>query len=294
MAKRQIALIGASGTVGLELGARLAQRGDLTVLQVDPRENCPELGDSEVAVLCLPEAASRAFVEQAPKGLRILDASSAHRTAPGWTYGLPELDGDQPQRIRDSSRVANPGCYATGAVLLLRPFTDELNERASVQVAITAVGGVSSGGRKMIAEAERAPFGYRLYGLDQQHRHIPEITAHTRLREDPIFMPAVASHFRGTLVQIPFAQSSLGLSAGQAYERLHAAYQCHPHIRVAAPGAETRFLAADALARRDEVAIQVTSDPTGARFVLTAQFCNLGKGAAGAAEKNLELMLNLG
>lgn len=293
---KTVALVGASGTVGLELSKRLVERGDLVVKQLDGRSSArslgPQLVDVDVAVLCLPDSAASAFVAAAPPDLRILDASAAHRTETGWTYGLPELGGGQAQAIRVSSRVANPGCYATGAILLLRPLTLGRQDAGSLQVAITAVGGYSTGGRNMLSSMQEDPFGYRLYGLDQAHRHIREIRRHACLQEEPIFMPAVAGHVRGTMVQIPFTREHLGLTYEQVLHRLQAAYQGKPRVQVSSepPG---RFLDGAALAGRDDVAIHVLTDASQSRFVLTAQYDNLGKGAAGAAEQNLELMLGL-
>lgn len=294
---KTIVIVGASGTVGLDLVQRLQNRETLVVKQLDARAAAVEreavLAGADMAVLCLPEKAALDFVANASPDLRILDASSAHRTADGWTYGLPELGGDQAQRIRSAKRVANPGCYATGAILLLRPLRAAVPADWPLQVAITGVGGFTSGGRKMIADASAKGMGYRLYGLDQDHRHIPEIQHFSGLSSAPIFMPSIAGHERGTLVQIPFSSEHLGLTYEQVLSLLQEAYKATPHVRVVPDTDGVRYLDAAALAGTDDVVIQVHTDASRTRFVLTAQFDNLGKGATGAAEQNIVLMLDL-
>lgn len=293
--KPLVAVVGASGTVGLELMQRLEARHDLVVYSLGGRAPRSELYTkaqrADVVVLCLPEAAAAEFVAHAPASMRILDASPAHRTAEGWVYGLPELNATQSAQIRQATRVANPGCYATGAILLMRPLMACMVQ-PSLQVAITAVGGVSAGGQRMLNEAQDSPFGYRLFGLDQAHRHIPEIQQYSGLQSTPIFMPAVAAHQRGTVVQIPFSASQLGLSYTDVCNSLRAAYRDTPGVKFV-ERTEPRFIDASELAGQDGVVIQVFADETEERFVLVAQFDNLGRGAAGAAETNLTLMLGL-
>ena len=301
-AKPIVVLVGSSGTVGLDLAQRLEKMTEVTVVGLS-RSNSQEertsiLQSADIAVLCLPEHAAVEFVEEArayPK-LRILDASPAHRTNSSWVYGLPEIDPYQPSRIRDAMRVANPGCYATGAILLLRPLLNALAERGIFEqpdISITAIGGVTSGGKKMIAQAETEPFGYRLFGLNQQHRHIPEIQTFAGLVEEPTFMPAVVAHQRGTMVQIPLTTRALGLSFDESSAALHAAYAQTPNVQVFASADGVRFLDGAELAGQDSVRIDLLTDTDKRRMVLVARFDNLGKGAAGAAEQNLRLMLGL-
>lgn len=299
VAKKPVVLVvGSTGAVGLKLSALLNERFDVVVRELEGRAS-PEvrrilMEDADLAVLCLPEAVSMNFEQEAPAGLRILDTSSSHRLTDGWVYGLAELDGgDQANRIRGAPRVANPGCYASGAILLLRPILAGRAADLPLQVAITAVGGVSTGGRAMLTAATAEPIGYRLYGLDQAHRHIPEIQRYAGLPCEPIFMPAVAGHQRGTLVQIPFSREHLKLSFEQVVERLQLAYQDTPGVRVQAVEPGRRFLDAADLAGSNDVVIQVLTDVSRSRYVLTALFDNLGKGAAGAAVQNIELMLGL-
>jgi N-acetyl-gamma-glutamyl-phosphate reductase len=296
VAKPLVAVDGASGTVGLTLMARLAGRQDIEVVPLGSKTPADErqavLKRASVAVLCLPEAAARAAVAAAPKGLRILDASPAHRCTEGWVYGLPELSKDQPKAIRNADRVANPGCYATGAILLLRPFAEEL-ARSNYPVSITAVGGYTSGGKKMIDAFEADPFGYRLYGLDLAHRHVPEIVKFARMQSAPIFMPAVAGHARGTLVQVPLQLGNLGLSVSDVENRLRESYN-GGDVRVVARTVERHLEAQfNGPTPEDGLVVTVMQSADAASVVLTAAFDNLGKGAAGAASRNLTLMLEL-
>lgn len=293
MANQTVVIVGASGTVGLELRARLAQLEGITVVEVGSMDSAEYRAEvleaADLGVLCLPEFASQEFMRTAPETWRILDASPAHRTAPDWQYGLAELG--VAHLIRDSPRVTNPGCYATGAILLLMPLIAALPSDKDLQVTIAGIGGVSSGGRNMIAAASADPFGYRLYGLDQGHRHIPEIQRYAGLSSEPIFMPAVAGHARGTIVQIPFTKAHLGLEYEEVVQLLQSAYAGSSRVKVLHAESTQRYLAPELMAGSDELHIRVLTDATRSRFVLTAQFDNLGIGAAGAAAYNVQLML---
>lgn len=303
MNKPVVVIVGSSGTVGLDLARRLsAMSADIEVVGLSREDTAEErqgiLERANLAVLCLPEAAAIAFVQeaQAYPSLRILDASPAHRTHSEWVYGLPELDSNQPQRIAQAKYVANPGCYATGAILLLRPLMQALADvgiEDQPDVSITAVGGVSSGGKGMLARAQENPFGYHLYGLTQKHRHIPEITRFAKLDEEPIFMPSVVAHERGTMVQIGFTCRQLGISVADVGAVLQRAYKDSPSVAVHVGDEGARHLDGAEMACSDDVRIDVLTDAAKRRVVLVARFDNLGKGAAGAAEQNLRLMLGL-
>ena len=301
-AKQTVVIVGSSGTVGIDLAQRLEKMADyITVVGLSrdhsPQERQEILNSATIAVLCLPEAAAVEFVQEAKAypHLRILDASPAHRTHNDWVYGLPELDALQESRIRSAPRVANPGCYATGAILLLRPLMQAMQQLAIEQpdITITAIGGVTSGGRKMIEQAQAEPFGYRLFGLAQKHRHIPEIQMFSGLVQEPILMPAVVAHQRGTMVQIPLTTKALGLSFDEVSAALHAAYAQSPNVQVCASADGVRFLDGAELAGQDGVRIDLLTDQDKRRLVLVVRFDNLGKGAAGAAEQNVRLMLGL-
>ena len=302
MKQPTVVIVGSSGTVGLDLAQRLHAIDGLTVLGLSRDTTSIHrqeiLGRADLAVLCLPEAAAIEFTKEAEQypGLRLLDASPAHRTHPDWVYGLPELDANHASTIAASARVANPGCYATGAVLLLRPLMKALALRGiedQPDISITAIGGVTSGGKKMIAQAENEPFGYRLFGLNQTHRHIPEIKAFANLNEDPIFMPAVVAHQRGTMVQIPLTTRQLGLNVDEVVAALQDAYADTPSVQVHVGEGDVRFLDGAALALQDGARVDVLTDGAKRRLVLVVRFDNLGKGAAGAAEQNVRLMLGL-
>lgn len=302
MNKPTVVIVGSSGTVGLDLAQRLHAIDSITVQTLSRDTSAQErqeiLRHADLAVLCLPEAAAIEFTKEAEQypHLRMLDASPAHRTNPDWVYGLPELDDNHAGAIARAAKVANPGCYATGAVLLLRPLMQALAKRGIAEqpdIAITAIGGVTSGGKKMIAQASQEPFGYRLFGLNQTHRHIPEIKQFANLSEEPIFMPAVVAHQRGTMVQIALTTRQLGLSVDEVVTALKDAYASTSSVQVHAGEGDVRFLDGADLALQDGARVDVLADGAKRRLVLVVRFDNLGKGAAGAAEQNVRLMLGL-
>jgi N-acetyl-gamma-glutamyl-phosphate reductase len=197
--------------------------------------------------------------------------------------------------IRDALRVANPGCYATGGVLALRPIADRLKD---YPVSVFGVGGVTSGGNRLVQAHEEDPLGFRLYGLDLEHRHTAEIAHYAQLEALPMFMPGVAAYAQGTLVQIPLSLGHLGLSGPELWARYEEAYEgtgleLVPGHGLTA-GEAARALDASALAGTDRVELRLDVAADGGRAVVTVRFDNLGKGAAGAALANLLLMLGLG
>jgi N-acetyl-gamma-glutamyl-phosphate reductase len=292
---------GEAGTTGLGIRERLKQLG-VPVLSIDPARRKDEaarqalMAQADVVVLCLPDEAARhavalaaALGDQAP---RILDASSAHRVAPGWVYGFAELEPGQASAIAAARLVSNPGCYATGAIALLRPLTDAGLIPHDTKLTINAVSGYSGGGRQMI-EAHEASGGpaFELYALGLDHKHIPETMQHGGLTARPIFVPS-AGHFpQGMLVSIPVHLEALPgrPTAADLVAALRAHYAGHPAIRVSEAG-ETR-LVADALAGTDDLELHVFADAAHGQAVLVARLDNLGKGASGAAVQNLLLML---
>ncbi len=210
----RIFIDGDSGTTGLEIRERLAGRKAIEIVSIPPeRRKDPQakrelLAGVDLAILCLPDDAARevaslcdALGEKAP---RLLDASTAHRVAPGWVYGFAELSADQPQRIAAAQRVANPGCYATGAIALLAPLVAAGLVARDAPLTINAVSGYSGGGKKMIEayEAGSAP-PFELYALGLEHKHLPEIAAHAGLARAPLFIPSVGNFRQGMLVSIP-------------------------------------------------------------------------------------------
>jgi N-acetyl-gamma-glutamyl-phosphate reductase len=300
----KIFIDGDAGTTGLEIRDKLA--GDKTVelvsiapeLRKDAAAKRDILASVDVAILCLPDAAAMETValadelgEAAP---RILDASTAHRVAPGWAYGFPELAPGQAAAVRDARRVANPGCYATGAIALLRPLVDAGLIEPQETLTINAVSGYSGGGKQMIEAYEKgeAP-AFELYGLSLEHKHLPEIVAYARLASPPLFAPSVGNFRQGMLVSIPLALESL--AARPRAVDLEAALARHyagaTHVRVM-PAPKSGRLDPLALNGTNDLEIFVLAHEERRHALLVARLDNLGKGASGAAVQNLSLMLS--
>ena len=299
----KIFIDGDSGTTGLEIRARLAGREDLELVAIahelrkDAAAKRDILASVDVAILCLPDDAARETVAlcdalgaDAP---RLLDASTAHRTAPGWVYGFPELCPGQAEKIARAERVANVGCYASGAIALLRPLIDAGLVPADIPLTINAVSGYSGGGKQMIEDYDDGkPPAFELYALGLEHKHIPEIVAYARLEARPLFVPSVGNFRQGMLVSIPFTLDALPRKPKAA--DLHEAYARHydgaAHVRVCEAPASGR-LDALALNGTDDMEIFVAANEARRHAVLIARLDNLGKGASGAAVQNLDLML---
>ncbi len=257
------------------------------------------LANVDLTILCLPDAAAKESVALAEtlgvRAPRILDASTAHRVAEGWTYGFAELSTGQGDAIRAAKNVANPGCYATGAIAMLRPLVDAGLIDADQFLAINAVSGYSGGGKQMIADYEKgmaAPF--ELYGLGLEHKHLPEIIAYARLRTRPLFVPSVGNFAQGMLVSLPLALDELPgkPESGDLEAALAAHYAGCAHIRVVAPEADGK-LSPEALNGTNDLEIRVFANQARRQAVIVARLDNLGKGASGAAVQNMDLMLGL-
>lgn len=299
---------GDQGTTGLQVRQWLAGRTDLQLLQLPPehRKSASHrkeaLNDCDVAMLCLPDDAAREAVALVRRpGVRVIDASSAHRTAPGWVYGLPELQAGQAERIANAARVSNPGCYSTGALALLRPLIDEGLLPADYPVVIHAVSGYSGRGRSGIEEHEgdgaatAAPF--QIYGLGLNHKHVPEIQQHAGLAHAPVFVPAYG-HYRQGIV-LTMALHLRLLPAGVSAARLHAAFlaryagQACMDLQPLSDDVHALRLDPRALNGSNRLRLFVFEQARTGQVLLAAVFDNLGKGAAGAAVQNLDLMLGL-
>ena len=299
---------GDQGTTGLQVRQWLAGRTDLRLLQLPPEHRksathrAEALNDCDVALLCLPDDAAREAVALVRRpGVRVIDASSAHRTAPGWVYGLPELAPAQAERIAPAARVSNPGCYPTGALALLRPLVDAGLVPPDYQLVIHAVSGYSGRGRAGLEDHEGADAAsaspFQVYGLGLQHKHVPEIRQHAGLAHAPVFVPAYGHYRQGIVLTI--ALHLRLLPAGVTPARLHAALQARyagqAFIEVQAPAedADAQRLDPRALNGSNRLRLAVFAQERTGQVLLAAVFDNLGKGAAGAAVQNLDLMLGL-
>ncbi len=297
---------GDQGTTGLQILQRLHGRDDITLRTLPPAQRKDEaarrsaLNDCDIAILCLPDAAAREAVSWIENPVvRVIDASSAHRTTPGWTYGLPELDAGQPARIAHATRVSNPGCYPTGAVALLRPLVVASLVPADYPFAIHAVSGYSGMGRAGVeayeADGASALPALQVYGLDLRHKHVPEIAHHAGLASRPIFVPAYGAFRQGIALTIALhlRLCAPGATAAALHAALAAHYAGQRHVRVmpldATPGGPR--LDAQALNGTNDLQLTVAANDETGQVVLAAVFDNLGKGASGAAVQNLDLML---
>jgi N-acetyl-gamma-glutamyl-phosphate reductase len=287
---------GAAGTTGLEIRERLAGRAEFTLIELDDARRkdhaarAEALNDADVAILCLPDDAAREAVALVAGGrTRIIDASTAHRVADGWTYGFPELEPDQAERIAAARYVANPGCYPTGFLALVRPLIRARLLPAEALLSVNATSGYSGGGKAMIAEFEGGPApAFRPYALSLAHKHVPEMTRHAGLTTGPIFQPAVANTHRGMVVEIPLHATQLTGDVGAIADMLAEAYAGSAIVRVARDEVATVAIEDDA--GTDRMTLRVFANPAVGQIRLIATLDNLGKGAAGAAVQNLNLM----
>jgi len=297
---------GEAGTTGLGIRQRLetmpgiALRSLPAALRKDRSARQDMMANCDLVVLCLPDDAAReavglaaALCSEAPK---LLDASTAHRVDPEWTYGFPEMAPEQPERIAGSRKVSNPGCYPTGAIGLLRPLVEAGHIPPDYPITISAVSGYSGGGRSMIEAHDRdgGP-AFELYALGLEHKHVPETELYSGLTRRPIFVPSVGHFRQGMLVSVPLYLDDLpGRPNGaDLREALCAFYEGSEHVKVMARNGQDK-LEPEALNGTNRLELYVAENEARRQAVLVARLDNLGKGASGAAVQNLRLMLDLG
>jgi N-acetyl-gamma-glutamyl-phosphate reductase len=290
---------GEVGTTGLQIRARLENRPDITLISLPEESRKSRLarigafGEADIAILCLPDDAVREIApDLRSMPVRVIDASTAHRTDPGWVFGFPEMTAGQRERIAAARAVSNPGCYSTGAIALIRPLVAAGVIAPDHQLTINAVSGYTGGGKQMIAEFEEGGVtGGFVYKTDQTHKHLPEIVAHAGLTRKPIFVPQVGHFAQGMIVQVPLFLPTGGPDA--AFAALQAHYGDGGVVEVMERAALGDRIDPQRLNGTNRMQLSVDGDPATGATVLIAVLDNLGKGASGAAVQNLDIMLGL-
>lgn len=295
---------GEAGTTGLEIRERLEARGDLELILLGDRRRDVEarreaLNAADAVILCLPDDAAREAVAMIENPtVRVIDASTAYRVDPDWTYGFAEMAPGQREKIAGATRVSNPGCYPTGFIGLVRPLVSAGIVPAGWPVTVNAVSGYSGGGKAMIAEFEGGGAGaFRAYGLTLKHKHVPEMTLHAGLERPVLFAPAVGAYRQGMLVEVPLHLGALpgSPSVEVVHGALAEAYQGARFVEVAELETTEAMTGLDpeGLNGTNTMRLHVFGDRAGEQVRLVALLDNLGKGASGAAVQNLNLMLGL-
>jgi N-acetyl-gamma-glutamyl-phosphate reductase len=299
---------GEAGTTGLQIRERLEGRRDIELVSIDPakRKDADErkrlLNGVDAVILCLPDDAAREAVSLIENdAVKVIDASTAHRVAPGWTYGFPEMAKDQRAKIAAAKRISNPGCYPTGFIALVRPLVEAGLVPRDWPLSVNAVSGYSGGGKAMIAEFEdeasptftRVP--YRIYAMAQKHKHVPEMQTYSGLSRAPIFAPSVGRYYKGMIVEVPLPLSALPSrpKLADVHRTIAEAYAGERFVTVASleEAAAVKTLDPEALNDTNEMKLFVFGHDHEARLV--ALLDNLGKGASGAAVQNLNISLGL-
>jgi N-acetyl-gamma-glutamyl-phosphate reductase len=301
---KSIFIDGAAGTTGLEIADRLAGRDEFMLITLDDAKRKDvaakreALNDADFVILCLPDDAAKEVVAMTTSATtRIIDASTAYRIDPDWAYGFSEYRMGQRERIASARLVSNPGCYPTGFLGLIAPLVAAGVIPADWPYTVNAVSGYSGGGKALIQrfEGDGGDIGYRSYGLDLAHKHVPEMQTHAGLTHPPIFAPAVVRAFRGMVVEVPLPLSAI-TGAGSA-EALRAALAAHyagsPVVTVHSETSPSELLMHANQAPSDRLDLYVLASPDGSQVRLLAMLDNLGKGASGAAVQNLNIMVGL-
>lgn len=299
---KQVFIDGSAGTTGLRIKERLKARTDVALIELKDEDRKNEalrkeaMNDADAVFLCLPDDAARQAVQMVEnENTIVLDASTAHRTLPGWVYGLPQLSGAQKKAIQTAKRIAVPGCHACGFIVLTAPLVKAGVVDAQTVLSCTSLTGYSGGGKSMIAEYEsqqRSPLlsAPRMYGLTQQHKHLKEMCAVTGLSRAPVFLPIVGDFYSGMQVTVPLPESQCKASRAQIEEIYRSAYD-DAVIRWDAHMEQDGFLSALTLSGRDDMRVGLMG--TDERLIAVAQYDNLGKGASGAAIECMNLALGL-
>ncbi|MBL8532181.1 MAG: N-acetyl-gamma-glutamyl-phosphate reductase [Hyphomonadaceae bacterium] len=305
---QKVFIDGEAGTTGLQIRERLEGRRDVQLVSIDPAKRKDDderkrlLNGVDVVILCLPDDAARGAVALIENdAVKVIDASTAYRVAPDWTYGFAEMSKDQRAKIASSKRISNPGCYPTGFIALTRPLVEAGVLPRDWAVSVNAVSGYSGGGKAMIAEFEneadpaytRAP--YRIYAMAQKHKHVPEMQKYAGLARAPIFAPSVGRYYKGMIVEVPLPLAAIG--NGSSLEDVHGvlaqAYKGERFVSVAPlkDCQSLKTLDPEGLNGTNQLRLFAFGHDEQARLV--ALLDNLGKGASGAAVQNLNLALGL-
>ena len=303
----RIFIDGGHGTTGIEIGDRLAGRSELSLITLDEKDRKDAgarrdaLNAADIVILCLPDDAAREAVSLIDNDrTRIIDASTAHRVADGWTYGFPELEPGHRERLANSRYVANPGCWPTGFLALVRPLVLAGLLPADWPVTVSGASGYSGGGKAMIADYEdaaTASSAFRPYGLTLAHKHVPEMTRYSGLAHPPLFAPAVANAYRGMVVEVPLQLRAMPgrPQIADLHAALAAAYDGSPIITVAPLQDSARLsgLPIEVVGATDRLDLFLFGNDDSGQARLIAALDNLGKGAAGAAVQNLNILAGL-
>ena len=302
--KPKIYIDGKDGTTGLQIYDRLAGRKDLELLLIDEdkRKDTAErqklMNAADIVFLCLPDAAAIEAVELVTNPETcIIDASTAHRTAPGWDYGFPELSAEHRARIANSKRIANPGCHASGFISAVYPLVAHGIVPPDYPVTCFSLTGYSGGGKKMITQYETDKteelYAPRIYGLNLHHKHLPEMQKICGLHKAPVFLPVVDDYYKGMATTIQLCNDLLapGTTAQRVWETLRDHYADAQMVTVAPFGGTTPMIAGNAMAGKDTLQLIVYGNEE--QTAVTALFDNLGKGASGAAVQNMNIRLGL-
>ena len=306
--KPKIFIDGEAGTTGLQIRQRLEKHSGVDVVSIDPARRkdvsarAEMINGADVVILCLPDDGAREAVSLVTSNaVKLIDASTAHRVADGWAYGFAELTPSQRKVIADSRRVSNPGCWATGAIALMRPLIEAGLLPKDYPISVSGISGYSGGGKAMITEFENAAdptytkVPYRIYGLELKHKHLPEMQKWGGLNEKPIFQPAVGRYSQGMIVEVPLHLKRLakGASVADVHGVLSKAYTGERFVEVLSLDAARalKTLAPEALNNTNRMQLHVFGSDDQVRLV--ALLDNLGKGASGAAVQNMNIMLGL-